>query len=129
MYFTYLLFLLPFLVQCEKLIKNINLPACKNCIHYQVSNNDEFTSSLNKCGMFGNKNIITDKITHDFADYCRNDESKCGNVGKYFVEEPNINMKIWKHSVVKNIFNPLLLVSIFSCLLQVYLIVLSNKNN
>jgi hypothetical protein len=101
-------------VGCEKMIKNINLPACKNCIHYQVSNNDEFTSSLNRCGMFGDKNIVSDKIKYDFADYCRNDESKCGIEGKYFVEEPNINMKIWKHSVIKNMPNNLLLFTIFS---------------
>lgn len=123
----YLLYLLPILVNCEKMIKNINLPACKNCIHYQVSNNEEFISSLNKCGIFGDKNIVTDKITHDFADYCRNDESKCGKEGKYFVEEPNINMKIWKHSFVKNMPNNLLLFSIVSSFLQVYLIYSKNK--
>ena len=123
----YLLYLLPMLVGCEKMIKNINLPACKNCIHYQVSNNDEFTSSLNRCGMFGDKNIITDKIKYDFADHCRDDESKCGKTGKYFVEEPNINMKIWKHSIVKNMPNNLLLITIISCFLQIYLIYSKNK--
>jgi hypothetical protein len=57
---------------------------------------------LNKCNKFGDKNIVTDKITYDFADQCRNDESKCGKEGKHFIEEPNINMKILKYSLLKN---------------------------
>ena len=57
---------------------------------------------MNKCNKFGDKNIVTDKITYDFADQSRNDESKCGKEGKYFIEEPNINMKVLKYSVLKN---------------------------
>ena len=99
----YLLYFLPILVYSEKMIKNMNLPACRNCVHYQPAPyNNDFTSYLNTCDKFGNKNIITDKITYDFADQCRNDESKCGKEGKHFVEEPNINMKILKYSLLKN---------------------------
>jgi len=95
--------LLPISVYGEKIIKNINIPACRNCIHYQPDPfYNDFTSLLNKCNKFGDKNIVTDKITYDFADQCRNDESKCGNQGKYFVKEPNINMKILKYSILKN---------------------------
>jgi len=104
MKFNYLLlYLLPRLVHSEKIIKNVNLPACRNCIHYQPDPfYNDFTSSLNKCNKFGDKNIVTDKITYDFADQCRNDESKCGKEGKHFIEEPNINMKILKYSLLKN---------------------------
>jgi hypothetical protein len=120
MNFVYLLYLLPFLVDCEKIIKNINLPACRNCIHYQPDSYD-FTSTLNKCHKFGNKNIITDKITYDFADHCRNDESKCGTEGKYFVEEPNINVKILKYFLLKNIPNGIIIFIICSLtFLQIY---------
>jgi hypothetical protein len=124
MNFVYLLYLLPFLVDCEKIIKNVNVPACRNCIHYQPDPyNNDFTSMLNKCNKFGNKNIITDKITYDFADSCRMDESKCGKEGKYFVEEPNINMKILKYSIFKNIPNGIFIFMICSLIfLQIYAI-------
>ena len=103
MKFKYLVYFLPSLVQCERIIKNINIPACRNCIHYQPDPfYNDFTSLLNKCNKFGDKNIVTDKITYDFADQCRNDQSKCGKEGKHFVEEPNINMKILKYSLLKN---------------------------
>ncbi len=97
----YLLYLLPILVCGEKIIKNVNLPVCRNCIHYKPIAYD-FTSELNNCDKFGTKNIVTDEIIYDFADLCRNDESKCGKEGRYFVEEPNINMKILKYSLIKN---------------------------
>ena len=103
MNFKYLVYFLPSLVQSERIIKNINIPACRNCIHYQPDPfYNDFTSLLNKCNKFGDKNIVTDKITYNFADQSRNDESKCGKEGKYFVEEPNINMKILKYSLLKN---------------------------
>jgi hypothetical protein len=103
MNFKYLIYFLPSLVHSEKIIKNVNLPACRNCIHYQPDTfYNDFTSLLNKCNKFGDKNIVTDKITYDFADHCRNDDSKCGKEGKYFVEEPNINMKVLKYSLLKN---------------------------
>jgi hypothetical protein len=44
----------------------------------------DFTSTLNICEKFGNKNIITDKITYDYADLCRQSDTKCGEEGKYF---------------------------------------------
>jgi hypothetical protein len=85
----------------EKIIKNINIPSCINCIYFQPSIYDtNFASSLNKCNKFGRKDIITDEITHDYADSCRSDDSKCGEKGAYFEEEPNINLKILKHKII-----------------------------
>jgi hypothetical protein len=123
MNFKYLIYFLPSLVHSEKIIKNVNLPACRNCIHYQPDPfYNDFTSSLNKCNKFGDKNIVTDKITYDFADYCRNDESKCGKEGKYFEEEPNINMKILKYSLLKNMPYGILLLGLGgTVVLQIYL--------
>jgi hypothetical protein len=69
----------------DKIIKNINVPSCKNCIYYKPRMFDsDFTSTLNICEKFGNKNIITDKITYDYADLCRQSDTKCGEEGKYF---------------------------------------------
>ena len=91
------LFLL-FVVNSEKTIRNINIPSCKKCIHYKPTPyNFDFTTSYNRCEKFGEKDIITDKIKYDFAELCRNDESKCGKEGKYFEEEENLDMKIFMH--------------------------------
>jgi hypothetical protein len=97
----YTLYLLPFLVSCEKIIKNINIPACRNCIHYNPDVNFDYTSRYNKCDNFGEKNIITNEINYDYVESCRRDESMCGKYGKYFVEEPNVNVKIFNFNLKK----------------------------
>ena len=123
MNFKYLMCFLPTLVQSERIIKNINIPACRNCIHYQPEPfYNDFTSSLNKCNKFGDKNIVTDEIRYDFADQSRNDESKCGKEGKYFEEEPNIHMKILKYSLLKNMPYGILVLGLGgTVVLQIYL--------
>ena len=121
-----LLYLLFAFVNSHKIIKNINTPACKNCIYYIPNKYDiDFTSSLNKCNKFGHKDIITDKIYNDYADSCRNDENKCGIAGKYFIEEKNINGKILKHYIRGNISNGLFI--LYVILLSV--LVLNSKKN
>lgn len=88
------------LVHSEKIIKNLNIPACRNCIHYIPSSfTTDFTYPYNECGKFGVKNIVTDKIEYSIASSCREDKEKCGKEGKYFEEEPNIGWKITKHNV------------------------------
>lgn len=95
----------------EKIIKNINVPACKNCIYYKPRMLDtDFTSTFNICEKFGNKNIITDKITYDYADLCRRQDDKCGEEGKQFKKEPYIKLKIMKHWTISRM--PLILFSI-----------------
>ena len=119
MKFTHLLFYLH-LVNPEKIIKNINIPSCKNCIHFKPNMYDnDFASPFIKCEKFGVKDIITDKITYDYADLARNDESRCGKEGKYFEEEKNINMKILKHSILKP-FN--LIIIMYSLLIFINII-------
>jgi hypothetical protein len=84
----------------NKIIKNINVPSCKNCIHYKLSSFDnDFNSRFNKCYKFGEKNIITDEIIYDYVDSCRKDESKCGYEGKYFEEDKYIDIKILKYKI------------------------------
>jgi hypothetical protein len=86
----------------NQIIQNINIPACRNCIHYIPPIYGEFESTFGKCGKYGNKNIITNEITYDFATSCRNDENKCGFQGKDFEVEENIEMKIIKHNIQQN---------------------------
>ena len=109
----------------DKIIKNIDFPSCRNCIYYEHKYENNY-SNLNKCNKFGVKNIISDEIKYDYADSCRNDESKCGIQGKYFEEETNPNMKILKYNLINYKSYPLLLtviIVIFEC----YLIL--SKNN
>lgn len=97
-----LIYLLIYLVNCEKNIRNINIPACRNCIHYKPNMYNEFTSDKSTCGNFGYKNIITGEIKYDLAHFCRNTQDKCGKEGKLFSEEKNINMKLIKHTIIKS---------------------------
>jgi hypothetical protein len=92
------------LINSDKIIKNINIPSCKNCIYYKpnILHND-FTSQFNKCEKFGEKDIITDIIRYNFADFCRNDESMCGKEGTYFEEEKNIKFKIFKYKIISSL--------------------------
>ena len=106
-----ILYLLFGVINSKKLITNIDLPSCRNCVHFNPSwTSMDFTSSLTKCNKFGNKNIITDEITYDYADLCRDNEEKCGKEGKYYEKDNNINLKIIKHKLISNwYFYPFLL--------------------
>jgi len=116
---TYLL--LAAVANSEKTIRNINIPACRNCIHYTPAIYSRgFTSSFSRCEKFGEKDIVTDEIKYDFADSCRKDESKCGKDGKGFVEETNIERKIWKHAILSRPFD-ILIGSFFSMVFLSYL--------
>ena len=99
----------------EKMIKNILLPSCKNCIHYQPSIiNLDYTASYNTCGKFGRKNIITDKIIYDYAESCRKDKDQCGEEGKYFEKDENLVLKMAVHRVAS--LSPYFLLVFFSLL-------------
>ena len=91
------------MVPSDKIIQNMEFPSCKNCIYYKPSFlNNDFTSTFNKCYKFGEKDIVTDKVTYNFADFCRNDETKCGKEGKYFKKEKNIKFKVFRHKIISN---------------------------
>jgi hypothetical protein len=121
-----LLYLLLTLVNCEKFIRNANIPSCKNCIYFKPNvYNTDFTSSSSECTKFGNKDILTDKISFDYADRCRSDKTKCGEEGKYFEAEKNINLKIFKHKFVSNIPNNVFTITILLTFLS---IILPKKN-
>ena len=61
-------FTLPFIplnynnTNSEQIIKNINIPSFRNCVHYKpYYYTTDFTASYNKCNKFGNKNVKTNK--------------------------------------------------------------------
>jgi len=100
----------------SEIIRNKNLPSCINCKFSK-----KYIYSSNKfleCKKFGEKDIITDKVSYDFADYCRNDEQKCGIEGKYYEED--------KFTLLKNMNFGTLFASFFSFYIFC-LLILSNR--
>jgi hypothetical protein len=105
-------------IQHHSIIFNNQIPSCKNCIYYNPDwLNKEFTNPYNKCAKFGEKDIVTGIITYEFAEQCRKDESKCGLVGKYFVEDQHIQSKLWLHALVSKSYY---LFPIIALILAVY---------
>lgn len=68
-------------------IRNKELPICSNCLHFiEHTNNYPYDTLPNdtkygRCKKFGEFDIITGSIVHDFAKDCRDDISKCGKIG------------------------------------------------
>jgi len=104
-----LYFLLFTLVNSKQIIKNINVPSCRNCIYYKPPYYSDYSTSISKCNKFGTKDVITDTIVYDFADMSRQNENKCGNEGKYFELEKNVEFKIFMHQIIKNLPNILII--------------------
>lgn len=114
-----LIYLLFCIINGEKIIKNLKIPSCKNCIYFEPTKfSNDFTSSLGKCNKFGEKDIITDKISYDYADLCRKDELKCGFNGTYFVQEKNIELKLLQYMIMGNIPNGYITLFIFLIILN-----------
>ena len=99
MRFLYLFFVF---VNSEKIIKNVNVKSCINCIYYK-SIYDDYTFS--KCKKFGEKNIISNEINYYYAESCRNDELKCGKEGKYFEEDKFLKKILITISVMLLVFS------------------------
>jgi len=70
----------------HQIIKNINLPACIDCIHYMV-NGQLHIGKTSKCTKFGEKNIITGKIIYENVIKSRMDENLCTSKGYYFTSK------------------------------------------
>lgn len=65
-------------VNANPIIKNNNIPACRNCKFFTPINYNQFDSDMNRCAKFGEKNIITGEIDYEFVSSCRKNEEKCG---------------------------------------------------
>jgi len=96
--------LLFMLANSEKIIRNGNIPSCKNCKFYKPEYyTGEFTSTLNKCQKTGVKDIYSGNIIYDYADLSRKDNELCGFKGRYFEPEKNMNLKIFMFVLIKKI--------------------------
>ena len=115
-----ILYTLVAVVTSEQIIKNINVPSCRNCVHYKPPYYSDYSSSVSKCNKFGTKDVITDNIVYtDYADMCRRNEDNCGNEGKYFEPDKNVGLKIFIHQIVCNLPNILLLTTLVVQLLSI----------
>jgi len=70
-------------------IKNLHAPKCHTCKHFipESSSHFLFASDLHtfaKCKKFGNADLVSGKINHDYAESCRSIESKCGTNGTHY---------------------------------------------
>ena len=68
------------LIPKNQIIKNINNIVCKECVYFKKSSK----ILLSKCMKYGEKNLITGRITYNTANSCRKDENKCGMYGYKF---------------------------------------------
>jgi len=82
-----------------KIIRNIDLPSCVNCIHYRPSG--LYNAFSNTCEKFGTKDVVTGKITYNYADSCRSDNTLCGKEGNHFEKEPRLWLKKVKHTLFR----------------------------
>lgn len=84
----------PNMIHSNPIIKNNNIPACRNCKFFMPKYYNQFDSDMNRCVKFGEKDIITGKIEYDFVSTSRKDEAKCGLKGKEFEEEDNLGLHL-----------------------------------
>ena len=91
------------LVHSEKFIKNIHIPSCKTCIHYKPQSYTADYSTLSRCKKFGEKNIISYEITYDYSDFCRKDETKCGNLAKFYEKDENVDLTYLYYAIIANL--------------------------
>jgi hypothetical protein len=84
----------------------------------------DYVSTTNTCNKFGDKNIITDEISYEYVNSCRNDENKCGKEGKYFELDNYVQLKIFKYKLVGILPYIGLLIGYFS---YIYIISINSK--
>ena len=67
-------------------IKNLRVPKCHTCKHFISGGSDHLlimseSHAFAKCKKFGEADLVSGKINHDYAESCRSIESKCGTNG------------------------------------------------
>jgi hypothetical protein len=71
-------------------IKNFRMPTCRDCLYYKGGSKDEDPfkiSDWDKCLKYGEKNVVTGEIKHQYADFVRKQELQCGLSGKQFIHK------------------------------------------
>ena len=79
-------------------IKHLQSRVCKTCVHFRPDWLDfMYSSPLARCSKFGEKHIVSGEVHHTYADICRMDETKCGQVAREFEDDPWVRWKIAKY--------------------------------
>ena len=77
----------------KNLIRNTKLPICSNCLHFiEHTNNYPYDpkpcdEQYGRCKKFGEINMITGIIEHDFATDCRLNNDKCGKFASEYTKK------------------------------------------
>ncbi len=72
------------------IVSNGIKPACVNCVNYIEYKRDYPYDELytkykyGNCSKFGTQNLVNGVIEYDQAAYCRKNDNKCGEDGRYF---------------------------------------------
>jgi len=81
----YYLFYTLLIISIEKFSFSNHIKLCKNCIYYKpYYAYSEYVPLLSRCRRFYYQDIMTNKTMNDYATSCREDEDKCGKLGKCF---------------------------------------------
>jgi len=73
------------------MIHNLLVPICKNCTHFTGTlNTAKF--GINKCKLFGAKDLVSGKIIYENAYACRRSSEKCKIDASLFVPKQSVKM-------------------------------------
>lgn len=102
----------------HRLIKNVNIPACRHCVHFSPD-------GYPKCALFGEKDIVTNEIDYSWAETCRQDETKCGKKGAFFEKDETLGiyLKHFRHPIYIYIFKGF----IFNMLIIIFLNIINQR--
>lgn len=92
------------------------MPACKNCKHFDSDFTIFSDHKYGKCKLYGDKDLITNKISYNLASYAREKDDVCGTHGKNYEEVPNV---LFNEILLKFKGNLLLVLLISSTVLQI----------
>ena len=70
------------------MIHNLLLPICKECAHFTGTLNPA-KFGVNKCKIFGAKELVSGKIKYENASACRRSDTKCGTEASFFYNNNN----------------------------------------
>lgn len=71
-------------------VRNIQFPVCKNCVHFiEHTNNYPYdpvpdNEQYGKCKKFGEMDVVSGAVHHDYARLCRENTKKCGIRGSEY---------------------------------------------
>ena len=112
--YIFLLCIIRFVISYN--IKNVDMPACKNCKHFDSNINLFDNRKDGICKLYGNKNLITNKISYNRALSARENNDICGIQGKNYEEVPNV---LFNEIILRFKENLFLILIIFSVAFQI----------